>query len=128
MTSEPAWPLKAFEPSDLTIKTPGIQEQATSSALQTSWVSDSSWSLNNAGVRGAWVYTPSQKSAYSQLCLKNQGIDKWLTHKQEAETTWIETGLEPFFFWFHMLWSLVNTNFSPHLVHLKICKMKIQVP
>lgn len=64
MTSEPAWPLKAFEPSDLTIKTPGIQEQATSSALRTSWVSDSSWSLNNAGVRGANLPC-SQKSLYN---------------------------------------------------------------
>ena len=33
---------KAFEASDLTIKSPNIQEQATSSALWTSWVSDSS--------------------------------------------------------------------------------------
>ena len=42
------------------------------------------YAVNNAGT--------------ANLCLKNKGIDKGLTKKQEAEAIWIESGLKPWFF------------------------------
>lgn len=50
------------------------------------------WLLNNRG--WARSHHHSWKSTYCYLCLKNKGIDKWLTQEQEAETVFIDSGLK----------------------------------
>ena len=62
------------------------------------------------------------------ICIQNLGTfvrqvnDEWLTHRQQAATVWAESGLKPWFFWLHTLWSVI-----PQLVHLEICKVKMPV-
>lgn len=61
------------------------------------------------GIGGNLSY--SQKSVF-YFCLKDKGVGKWLTLGQEAETIWIESELQPWFLWFHILWSLIKYKFS----------------
>lgn len=51
----------------------------------------------------------------TMYCLLFKGMDKWLTQGWVVETVWMESGLKPLFFWFHILWAIIEHKLFPHL-------------